>query len=101
MSDQDNKISMEEAKDIALSALEDAEKNRIEDPEQIEEANNSGLSRLLVTTTIQLASNYAVAEDMDTRLNISTALSILAIATNMDQTQAMRMINIARRIAKI
>lgn len=56
---------------------------------------------LLLNTTIQLASRYMIAEDTETKIDLNTALNILSISTNMRREQAIRMMHIARRIAKV
>lgn len=66
---------------------------------KIEEALN--LSSLVLRTAIQIASQFAIEENLESKVNISAALSLLAIAASSPPSESSRIINIARKLANL
>lgn len=62
---------------------------------------NESNSSIILRTAIQIASKFAIEEDVEKKVNISAALSLLAIAASSPPNESTRVINIVRKIANL
>lgn len=62
---------------------------------------NESNSSLILRIAIQIASQFAIEEDLEKKVNINAALSLLAIAASSPPNESTRVINIVRRIANL
>ena len=57
-------------------------------------------SKMLTMAAIQISSKFSVVSSMEERLALSSALSILSIASSVDSSQVNRLIALAKNLAK-
>lgn len=73
-------------------------KNKKKGLEKIEEASNKEAA--VTRVAMQVASHLLNEENLDRKINLAAALSVLAIAAGSQDLEGMRLLNVARRLLK-
>jgi hypothetical protein len=66
--------------------------------EELQEELSDNTRRRVFLETMKVSSNFSVEEDPVKRMNQLAALSVLAVASNMEDNEAKRLVNVAKNL---